>query len=97
MGNLCGSEITKFEDQDYRKLRKDLVKRKELFEDNKFDESLLPQESREAVWLRPHEICDKLKNEQYRLPEMGPRTRSVDYIRVDYLRTIADRVSTKGN
>ena len=78
MGNCCESGLKLFEDQDYRKIRSDLVKNKELFEDDKFDMSLLPRESRDAVWLRPQEICERFKDvekEKYGVPEMGPRTR----------------------
>ena len=78
MGNCCESGLKLFEDQDYRKIRSDLVKNNKLFEDDKFDMSLLPRGSRDAVWLRPQEICANFKDvekEEYGVPEMGQRTR----------------------
>jgi hypothetical protein len=83
MGNLCGSGLKHFQDQEYKKIKKDLLKNKEnekWFVDDKFNTSnhTLPRGSQDAVWLRPHEICEKLRGknkEQYGVPVMGPRKR----------------------
>ena len=64
----CGSSVLHFKEQDYSEIRKDLLKNKSNFEDDKFGLLNLPR-SQAAIWLRPHEICES--------PVMGLRTRWV--------------------
>ena len=80
MGNLCGSGLKHFEEQEYKKIKKDLLRNEEKFLDDKFDSlnHTLPSGSQDEVWLRPHEICEKLRGtdkEQFGVPVMGPRKR----------------------
>ena len=82
MGNFCGSGRKYFEYQEYGRIKKDLLKNKELFVDDKFSTSdhILPSGGQDAVWLRPHEICAKLirkEKDQFGVPVMGPRNRWV--------------------
>ena len=83
MGNLCSSGLKHFEDQEYKKIRKQLLSDNELFVDEKFPPSnrLLPTDVRDAVWLRPHEICERIKGhdrDELGGPVIGERSRLVD-------------------
>ena len=85
MGNLCSSGLKHFEDQEYKKIRKQLLSDNELFVDEKFPPSnhLLPTDVRDAVWLRPHEICGRLKGrelDEFGGPVIGERSRLLQFL-----------------
>ena len=68
----ANNSIAKHLDQDYKKLKKELISKKKLFEDPNFPlskEILCKHDYADSIeWLRPGEICDK--NGCKKSPEM---------------------------
>merc|ERR1719153_78834 len=80
MGQCCSSSLQKFSDQDYSSIRNSLLSDGSLWCDPTFPASnhLLPASCQDCVWLRPKDICEKLRGrerEEFGVPEMGCRSR----------------------
>ena len=76
MGNCCGSGLIHFQDQDYNALRKKYQGSGEKFVDDKFRSPRMPRGREDLVWLRPHEICERLRGKErqlYGTPIMGDK------------------------
>ena len=76
MGNCCGSGLIHFQDQNYNALRKKYQGSGEKFVDDKFRSPRMPRGREDLVWLRPHEICERLRGkerEMYGTPIMGDK------------------------